>query len=165
MISVSPRIHLPPLSSRPSASLLSYAPQPPPCRQTQCQHDVGLAQCVGLMGKEKSLNMQKELFNPHFFDSFCVVQHYQLNLLILEISFSDQKKMIIISLLHYIHDFIITVSERRLDFRHLKTSYQSIISFLVCAEFILHRLSSIAHMSDGPSCILVTPACLPQGSL
>lgn len=88
--SVSPRIHLPPLSSHPSASLLSYAP--PPCWQTQCQHDVGLAQCVGLMGKEKSLNMQKGLFNPHFFDSFFVVQHYQLNPLILGMSFSVQNK-------------------------------------------------------------------------
>lgn len=111
--SVSPRIHLPPLSSHPSASLLSYAS--PPRRQTQCQHDVGLAQCVGLMGKEKPLNMQKGLFNPHFFDSFLVVQHYQLNLLILEISFSTL----------------------RLDFRHFKTFLRCEHHiYLVCDEFI-----------------------------
>lgn len=42
--------HLFPLTPPPPP--LSYAPQPPPCQQTQCQHDVGLAQCVGLMGKK-----------------------------------------------------------------------------------------------------------------
>lgn len=108
--------HLFPLSPPPPSF---HAPSLPPCRQTQCQHDVGLAQCVGLMGKEKSLNMQKGLFNPHFFNSFFVVQHNQLNPLVLEMSLSHQNKKEI-ALLHYIHDFI-PVSERRLAFGHFKT--------------------------------------------
>lgn len=43
--------HLFPLAPPPPS--FHTLPQPPPCRRTQCQHDVGLAQCVGLMGKER----------------------------------------------------------------------------------------------------------------
>lgn len=77
--------HLFPLTPPPPS--FSCAPQPPPCRQTQCQHDVGLAQCVRPMGKKKSLNMQKGPFNPHLYikkNLFFVAQHYQLNRLVLE---------------------------------------------------------------------------------
>lgn len=71
--------------------------------------------------KKKSLNMQKGLFNPHFSDSFFVVQRDQLNPLILQMSFSDRKKKSKPALLHDIHDFIMEVSESRLDLRHFKT--------------------------------------------
>lgn len=70
--------------------------------------------------KKESLNMQKGLFNPHFSDSFFVVQRDQLNPLILQMSFSDQKKKSKPALLHDTHDFIMEVSESRFDFRHFK---------------------------------------------